>query len=153
MKMKTNLFNRYIKGILLAAAVVVFTVCELPVITDSYEPNDSYSDAAAITVGASISATIQPEGDQDFYKVTVSSEEDSVQISYNLDVPGSIRPEVRFYFNENDPAYIKHNNTPGASLSDELKVPVGEFVVLVRSVGFEESDTFYHFKLSLVASK
>ena len=126
--------------------VFVVTFCEVPVYPDDYEPNNTFEDAASVSLGT-IRATINPEEDEDYYRLNLTGGEE-IFLIYNLTVPSVIQPEINFYTAGKDQLARKRADAAGESLKDSLTVSPGEIVIRVRSFNFESSDSSYTLTLS-----
>lgn len=131
-------------GFSLFALVVIF--CEVPVYPDDYEPNNTFEDAASVPLGT-IRATINPEDDEDYYRLNLGGS-DSLMLIYQLTVPSVLMAEITFYDSSQlRLGWIRAENE-GDPLHDSLLVPAGEIVIRVRSFNFESSDSSYTLTLS-----
>ncbi|MBD3286974.1 hypothetical protein GF359_10005 [candidate division WOR-3 bacterium] len=124
---------------------LVMTVCELPIIPDDYEPNDTFDEASVVSLGT-IRATIEPEDDEDYYRFTVEGEDD-ITLVYDLTVPPIIQAGLNFYDSSNN--LLKHSKSenPGEVISDSITVAAGEIFVRVRAVNYEMSPVEYSLNL------
>lgn len=134
--------RRMMKVLSLVVITAVVVVCDIPIITDSYEPNDSFEEARAISLGSQIRATIEPSGDLDYFRFTVSGSGD-IKLVYRLTVPSALRPEVFFYDAAQGEIYRNHSSIAGDMLCDSLNVLPGDYFVRITSFSFEESDSSY----------
>jgi hypothetical protein len=125
--------------------ILVTVFCEA-VYTDDYEPNDTFEDAAFVSLGT-IKATVNPEDDEDYYKLNIGGS-DSLMLAYQLAVPSVIQPEINFYTADKNPLDRKRADAAGESLKDSLTVSPGEVVIRVRSFNYESSDSSYTLTLS-----
>ncbi len=137
---------RFLKIVFVTAAMLLVTVCIGPILTDSYEPNDSIDQAASISLG-SIQATIEPSDDEDYYKVVLSGS-DQVNVSYSLSVPSVLMPEITFYNSSQTFLDTKRADTSGQSLSGTISTPAGDFYIRVRTFDYSTSDTSYTLTLN-----
>lgn len=140
MRIKKTTGRWFAGGLLIIAILLSF--CEDPIFSDEYEPNDSIEDAKLISLNETVSARIFPDSDVDFFRVTFSADSD---LSYTLNVPDEIRPEIRFY-NASGEEMIEHRNHSselGATLEDSFPVTAGDVVVRVSSFSYEESQATY----------
>lgn len=130
-------------GFYLFALVVIS--CEA-VYPDDYEPNDTFEEAASVSLGT-IRATINPEDDEDYYRLNLGGS-DSLMLTYQLTVPSVLMAEITFY--SSPEKYLDRNRAEneGDPLHDSLPVPAGEIVLRVRSFNFESSDSSYTLTLS-----
>ncbi len=137
---------------ILIAGLIIATFCDLPIYTDDYEPNDDFEDAATVSPGVDIEATIKPDDDVDYYRLSIGGE-DSVTLLYTLDVPAELRPEIRFYAAENKELidYRKYSTELGTTLSDSLQIAAGDIWVRISSFSYEESDSSYTLRLTTSA--
>jgi hypothetical protein len=114
-------------------ALVVIS-CEVPIYSDDYEPNDAFEDAASVSLGT-IRATINPEDDEDYYKLNIGGS-DSLMLIYQLTVPSVLMAEITFY----DPSQLRlgwsRAEKEGDPLHDSVLVPAGEVVLRVRSFNY-----------------
>jgi len=133
------------------AALLLF--CEVPVFSDDYEPNDRFEDAALISPGTTIKATINPEGDLDYYRLNIGGEGETIVI-YRLTVPSELRPEMRFYTPDAEELteYRNHSSEQGEELYDSLVVASDGLVIRVSSFTYEESDSSYTLTLTSTAA-
>jgi hypothetical protein len=127
------------------AVLILAVYCE-PILTDAYEPNDTFEDAALISLGT-ITATIEPAEDEDYYILSIAGE-DSLMLIYQLTVPSVLMPEITFYdSSQRRLGWIRAENE-GDPLHDSLLVAAGEVVLRVRSFNYESSDSSYTLTLS-----
>lgn len=141
---------RYLRFILLMAVVLLATVCIGPILTDSYEPNNTIDQAALVSLG-SIKATIEPSDDEDYYKVVLSGS-DQVNVSYSLSVPSVLMPEITFYNSSQTFLDTKRADTSGQSLSGTITAPAGDFYIRVRAFDYSTSDTSYTLTVTQVSA-
>jgi hypothetical protein len=127
------------------AALILVVFCE-PILTDAYEPNDTFEDAALISLGT-ITATIEPAEDEDYYRVSIAGE-DSLMLIYRLTVPSVLMPEITFYDSSQRRLGWSRAENEGDPLHDSLLVPAGEVILRVRSFNYESSDSSYTLTLS-----
>lgn len=127
------------------AVLILALYCE-PILTDAYEPNDTFEDASPISPGA-ITATMEPADDEDYYILSIAGE-DSLMLIYQLTVPSVLMPEITFYDSSQRRLGWSRAENEGDPLHDSLLVPAGEVVLRVRSFNFESSDSSYILTLS-----
>ncbi len=139
--MSKNQILKYLRVVFFAGAALLVTVCIGPILTDSYEPNDSFDQAAAVSLGT-IQATIAPSDDEDFYKYVLAGT-GSANVSYSLNVPSSLMPEITFFDSSQTFLDTKRADTSGQSLSGTMSAPAGDFYIRVRSFDYSTSDTSY----------
>lgn len=137
-----NKTRKLILALSLMAIAIFMTVCDIPIITDAYEPNDSFEEAKTISLGSQVRATIEPSGDMDYFRFTVS-EGGSEKVYYRLTVPSTLRPEIRFYDSGHAEIYRNHSSVAGDMLYDSLEISPGDYFLRVTSFSFEESDSSY----------
>lgn len=140
------------KGLLIAGlgiGMLATIVCELPIFPDNYEPNDTYDEASAISLGT-IKATINPEDDEDYYRVNLEGEADIVLI-YELTMPPALQPQIYLYDAPDNTLDYKRADKPGQAIHDSLTVSPGEIVIRVRSANYESSGTEYSLTLTTSA--
>lgn len=130
------------------AALILAVYCE-PILTDAYEPNDTFEDAALISLGT-ITATIEPAEDEDYYRVSIAGE-DSLMLIYRLTVPSVLMPEITFY--DSTQKFLDRNraDAAGDTVQDSLRVAPGEVFVRIRSFNYEASEASYALTLSTSA--
>lgn len=131
-------------GFSLFALVVIF--CEVPVYPDDYEPNNTFEDAASVSLGT-IRATINPEDDEDYYRLNLGGS-DSLMLAYQLTVPSVLMPEITFYSSPEELLGRSRAENEGDPLHDSLLVPAGEVFLRVRSINYKSSDSSYTLILS-----
>lgn len=139
-------FKRGLLPPVVAVLLVLATFCEVPVYTDDYEPNDTFEDAALIPLGT-ITATIEPEEDEDYYQVNIGGA-DSLMLIYRLTVPSVLMPEITFY--SSTQKFLDRNRAAaaGEAIHDSLRVAPGEVVLRIRSFNYEASEASYTLVLS-----
>lgn len=130
------------------AVLILVVFCE-PILTDAYEPNDTFEDAALISLGT-ITATIEPAEDEDYYRVSIAGE-DSLMLIYRLTVPSVLMPEITFY--DSTQKFLGRNraDAAGDTVQDSLRVAPGEVFVRIRSFNYEASEASYALTLSTSA--
>ncbi|MBN2380200.1 hypothetical protein JXM67_10425 [candidate division WOR-3 bacterium] len=136
-------------GVMIIASTAL-TVCDLPVISDNYEPNDTYQEAYQIPFGegeATIKATINPEEDEDHYLVNVEGE-DQALLEYKLTVPALIQAAIDIYSGPDNLLDHKRADEAGQTIHDTLSMEPGEAVIRVRAVNYESSPTEYTLTLT-----
>lgn len=146
--MRCNSKLKPFAAILVSGVFLLLTVCGLPILTDSYEPNNSFSQAAAISPGT-IKATIEPDNDEDYYKLSLSSA-DSFQLNYGLEVPSIITAEVSLFSSSQSLMDYVRADTAGQSLAGHINISSGDYYVRIRSVDFSSSDSDYTLSISVL---
>lgn len=135
---------------LLLIGLTLFTLvvisCEESVYPDDYEPNDTFEDAASVSLGT-IRATINPEDDEDYYKLNIGGS-DSLMLICQLTVPSVLMAEITFYDSSQKLLGRGRAENEGDPLHDSLLVAAGEVVLRVRSFNYESSDSSYTLTLS-----
>ncbi|TET22397.1 MAG: hypothetical protein E3J71_06140 [Candidatus Stahlbacteria bacterium] len=139
-------FKRGLLPPVVAVLLVLATFCEVPVYTDDYEPNDTFEDAALISLGT-ITATIEPEEDEDYYQVNIGGA-DSLMLIYRLTVPSVLMPEITFYSSTQKFLDRNRADAAGEAIHDSLRVAPGEVVLRIRSFNYEASEASYTLVLS-----
>jgi flagellar hook assembly protein FlgD/phage anti-repressor protein len=93
---------------------------------DIYEPNDDFASAADYTLGETINPTIFPQGDQDYFKFSVTSA-GMIDVSVT-NIPADINAWLRIWNNSRGQVTFKYSGGWGQDIRLSIELPqAGEY--------------------------
>lgn len=113
---------------------------------DSYEPNDSFSQAATVSLGTDYSATLHESGDRDYFSVTTA--EAGVLYVRLLSVPGPLQLRVTVYDDQQREIENYVGNTGTIFRTPANAAPGTYYIRVDRYTGTSTSDP-YQFRVEL----